>query len=155
MIAWWAAVAQAADVRFDRVDLLSESPGTWLTQEAPRLTAIPGTVAVRWVEQVAPVVQIGVVEVSASVAGQSVGIAVPLDPVRPAWFDAGVVARGLLPVGGRVGVAWGAGPVRLGLSAVALADATWVRPDYAHWSLVPAVGVGVGRYRAPGSPWMR
>jgi hypothetical protein len=150
-----ASVALAAPVRFDRVDLLSETPGTWLVYEAPRIEAAPGTVALRWAAQVAPVVSIGRAEISASFAGQSLGVAIPLDRARPATLDVAIVGRALLPIGARAGLAWRAGRTRLGLSVVALSDATWTRADWSSWTVLPAVGVGVGRYRAPGAPWMR
>lgn len=150
----WLVTASAAPVRLDRVDLLSETPGTWLATELPRAAAAPGTVAARWVAQVSPVVTWGRCELSASLAAQSLGVSLPLDPVRPVSFDAAAVARAGLPIGARVGFGVGIGRVRFGLSAVTLSDATWVRPSWTEWTVFPAVGIGVGRHRAPGAPWM-
>ncbi|MEQ1569223.1 MAG: hypothetical protein ABMA64_26540, partial [Myxococcota bacterium] len=90
----WLVTASAAPVRLDRVDLLSETPGTWLATELPRAAAAPGTVAARWVAQVSPVVTWGRCELSASLAAQSLGVSLPLDPVRPVSFDAAAVALG-------------------------------------------------------------
>lgn len=152
MIAW-LGIAWAAPVQLDRVDLLSESPGTWLPYEAPRLATAPGVSALRWVAQVSPVVSVGNVELSASLSAQSVAVRAPLLADR-VFADVGVVTRAFLPVGGRVGVAWRPGPLRFGLSLVALADATWVRTDYRSWTLLPALGLGIGRDLRPRAPWM-
>ena len=152
MIAW-LCVAWAAPVQLDRVDLLSESPGTWLAYEAPRLATAPGVAALRWAAQVSPVLSVGNVELSASLSAQSVAVRAPFADDRLS-VDAGLVTRAFLPVGGRVGVAWRPGPVRLGLSLVALADATWVRRDYASWTLLPTLGFGIGRDRRSRAPWM-
>jgi hypothetical protein len=147
-------LASAAEVRLDRVDLLSEA-APWVRQDAPRLGAAPGITTARWFAQVTPVASVGPAVVGVSLGWQWVGLRAPLVPERVIWADAAIVARGMLPVGGRVGVAWRPGRVRLGVSLAALSGATWVRPSWRSWSVVPTLGLGIGRDLRPKAPWMR
>ena len=152
MIAW-LGIAWAAPVQLDRVDLLSEAPGTWLPYEAPRLATAPGVAALRLAAQVSPVFSVDAVELSLSLSAQSLAVRTPLFRER-VFADAAVVTRAFLPVGARVGLAWRPGPVRIGLSLVALSDATWVRTDWRAWTVMPALGLGVGRDLRTRAPWM-
>lgn len=147
------ASAGAAELRFDRVDLLSEA-APWVRQDAPRLGTAPEITTLRWVAQVTPVVSIGPAVVGVSLGWQSVGLQVPLVRERVIWADAAAVTRGMLPVGGRIGLAWRPGPVRIGLSATALSGATWVRPSWRSWSVLPTLGLGIGQDLRPRAPWM-
>ncbi|MEQ1502481.1 MAG: hypothetical protein ABMB14_09625 [Myxococcota bacterium] len=151
--AWWVALAGAAEVHLDRVDLLSELPGTWLHDEAPKLPFAPGVAAVRFATQITPVVSIGAAEVGLSVAAQSVGVRAALDPDHRWWLTTSVVTRAFLPLGGAVGVSVRPGPVRIGVSAVAIAGATWIRPTWTRWTVWPTIGIGIGRDPGPRAPW--
>ena len=157
MIALWFGTAWA--LTFDRVDLLAEAPGTWLPYEAPRLATAPEVAAIRWLGQVTPVVAAGrdggvALEVGASLSAQSIGLRAPLFPDLGLCADAALVTRAFLPAGARIGASIRPGPIRIGLSLVALSRATWVRPDYGDWTLMPALGLGVGRDLRPRAPWM-
>jgi hypothetical protein len=154
------ATALGAPLQLDRVDLLSEAPGTFLRDEAPRLGALPGPVAVQWLSQVSVVASAGPVDVSASFDAQTVSLvrraSIPVGSRGevPLSGEVGVVARGLLPVGVRMGIGWRPNALRFGVSVVALTDATWRSPAWRHLTLVPSLGVGVGRDRRPRAPWM-
>lgn len=154
MILGLAAAALAAPIRLDRVDLLSEAPATWLSDEAPRLRHTTTVPVIRWVEQVT--VAVGLpegVEVDLSLAAQSLRLERPL-PWADLAVGGGVTTRLGLPTGALLGASWRPGPVRLGLSAVLLSDASWARPEWSRWRLLPGVGIGIGPDRRPRAPWM-
>ncbi len=154
MLALVAAVVLAAEpagVRVERVDVLSEDPGLWLHQELPRLGADALTPTVRFLTQVkvvwsTPVQGLGF---GVSVGSQSVVYEYPLLPRANLALSAGVQTRLLLPRGALLGVAWRAGPVRLGLSLSVFSEATWSRVDYSFWTVLPTLGLGFGRSPEP------
>lgn len=146
--------AEPAGVRLERVDVLSEDPGTWLYQEAPRLRVDVLTPAVRFVTQVklvwsTPVRGLGF---GISVDSQSLVYEHPLLPRANLALSLGLQTRLLLPRGALVGVAWRAGPVRLGLSLSVFSEATWSRVNYRSWTALPTLGVGFGRSPEPPAP---
>ena len=81
--------------------------------------------------------------VGLSLASQSLVVERPI--VGRFGLSGGVSARAFLPRGAMLGAYGRFGRVRLGLSANVLAAATWSRPVYDSWRVVPGVGVGVGR----------
>jgi len=146
-VIWWLSVALAAPVGLDRVDVLSEDPGTFLDEHIARLGPSPTVTGIRFAEQLKVVVRSPVrhLNVGLSVASQSLVWEPPL-----AWgvgLTAGVQTRMALPRGGIAGVHWRHGPLRLGLSANLLSGATWARPDWSQWRVLPGVGVGLGPAR--------
>jgi hypothetical protein len=143
--------AQPAGVRWERVDVLSEDPGLWLHQEAPRLAGEPATAGVRWLSQVKGVwstpwrgLSFGV-----SLGSQSLVYEHPLVPRARLSLSAGLQTRLLLPRGALLGLAWRVGPVRVGLSLSLFTYATWSRPRYRYWSALPTLGLGFGRSPDP------
>ena len=157
MIGWLAAAAlAAAPVGLDRVDLLAEAPGLWVSQELPRLALTPRVAGVRWLTQVQPVLWTPVrgLQVGVSAQAQSLLLERPVLPYAGVHATAGLVTRAGLPSGLLLGAAWRPGKVRLGLSAVLLSGATWARPHWRSWRLLPGVGLGLGRDPRPRAPWM-
>jgi endonuclease/exonuclease/phosphatase family metal-dependent hydrolase len=118
--------AEPARVRLERVDVLSEDPGLWLSQEAPRLGVDALTPAVRFLTQVkvvwsTPVRGLGF---GVSVESQSLVYEYPLLREQNLALSMGLQTHLLLPRGALLGVAWRAGPVRLGLSLRVFSKAT-------------------------------
>lgn len=146
-----ATAALAAEPTVDRVDLLSEHGAPWLAYEAPRFAVASDVVLLRWIEQVSPVVALGDARLSVSLSAQTIGFETPTWPVSA---TGGVVTRAGLPVGALAGAAVRPGKVRLGLSLAVLSSATWVRPRWTTWTVLPGVGVGLGRDGRPRAPWM-
>jgi hypothetical protein len=146
--------AEPARVRFERVDVLSEDPGLWLSQEAPRLGVDPLTPTVRFLTQVkavwsTPVRGLGF---GVSVESQSLVYEYPLLREQNLSLSMGVQTRLLLPRGALLGVAWRAGPVRVGLSLSVFSEATWSRVNYSYWTALPTLGLGFGRSPEPSTP---
>ncbi len=156
MIAWAAAAWAAAPVGVDRVDVLAEAPGLWVSQELPRFAQTPRVGAVRFVTQVQPALWTPVegLQVGLSLSAQSLLYERALLPHAGFMASGGLITRAGLPAGLNLGLAWRPGQVRLGLSAVALSTTSWARPDWTSWRLLPGVGVGFGRDPRPRAPWM-
>lgn len=150
-----ASLTLAAPVRFDRVDVLSDDAATFLNDDLTLMTAYPAAVAGRFLEQVKPVFTLPVEGLYAgiSIASQSVSFEGPLwksQDGRGLFWTASVHTRLLLPYGVHAGVAWRWGPLRVGLGASASSQATWARPAWGEWLVLPALAVGLGPNVAPG-----
>lgn len=156
MVSWLAAVSFAAPIQLDRVDLLSEDPGLWLSHELPRATLAPGIVSLRFLTQIRPVLSLPVehLSVGLSLQSQSLLIERPIAPAAGLALTGGLITRGGLPSGAMVGGAWRPGNVRLGISAIGLSSATWSHPSWSDWRLLPGVGVGFGRDVRTRAPWI-
>lgn len=127
-----------------RVDVLAEDPGTWLNYDLPMASVAATQTAVRFVEQVSFVVATPHedVDIGLSVASQSVRWE------RKVWKDldlhGGLSTSLLLPRGAFAGAGWTlADRVHVGLGVSALSGATWARPDWTHWTVMPTAGVGI------------
>ncbi len=167
MIPWalWATVASADPVfGLDRVDVLSEDPGFWLADEAPRMSYATPTSAIRFVEQIklAWFLPVDGLTVGTSLASQSVVYERRALILRRGKLttgllvSGGVQAKAGLPRGLMGGVALRHGRVRIGLSVNAVSSASWSRPDWSVWRALPGAGIGIGRVWAPDrAPWMR
>jgi hypothetical protein len=147
-------LALASGLKFDRVDLLSGSSASFLVDDLPRISLDPAATTLRFVGQVAPVIASKHVELSSSLSVQYAGLRAQVLPAAGLWVDGGLVARGLLPVGARAGLALRWGPVRVGFGACAEAGASWTSPSWERWTWRPSVGIGVGRTLRPRAPWM-
>jgi hypothetical protein len=140
------ASALARPLSFDRIDLLSEDPGTFVDEQVARATHSPTVTGIRYAEQLKLVVALPwePVTVGLSAATQSVY----LEPRLTDWglgLTLGLQTRLLLPRGGLVGLHLRRGIVRVGLGANVLSAATYTRPAYDHWRVLPGVGFGLGR----------
>ena len=156
MIAWLMALALAGPVRLDRVDLISEANGTWLHDELPRAGTTPRFAAVRWLEQVQPVIAYDRVQVGLSLRTQTIRYEYPIAD-GPWRLNGGLQMSAGLPNGAVAGGAWRTGPLRIGASLSAVSTANWVRPVYEGWRWLPTVGIGLGPAQNPGgrrAPWM-
>jgi len=133
-------------VRFDRVDLVSEDPGTWVNYDVPLAAtyALPATV--RFVEQIKPVVALPWQGwyAGASLASQSLAYERPLLPQANLYWSAGLHTRLLLPRGIHGGLAWRQGMVRLAMGVSVTSESSWARPSWRQWFVLPTIGIGVG-----------
>lgn len=134
-------------VRTERIDLISEDPGTFVFEDLPRTAYTPRSTVLRWLEQVrfvATVPRYGLV-FGASVASQSVSHRFRVLPDAPVYGSVGVSTKLFLPRGVLLGAETWAGPVRLGIGLHVHTDATWSRLDYTRWHAQPGIGIGLGR----------
>lgn len=157
MVIGLAATAWATPpVVLDRVDLVSEDPGLWLNQELPRAHVTPGTTGLRFLTQIRPVVTLPIQDLSVglSLQSQSLLIERPIAPTLNLAATGGLITRGGLPVGAMAGGSWRPGVLRIGLSAIALSSATWARPRWSAWQILPGVGIGIGRDVRAAAVWM-
>ena len=146
----------AAPVRFDRVDVLSEDAGTFLNYDLPLSSAYYSSqVGVRFLEQVKAVITLPVsgLYAGASYASQSLayeGMLWRSWEGRGLVWTAGLHTRLLLPYGAHLGVAWRFGYVRVGAGASVSTAATWTRPEWNQWRVLPVLVLGFGPNVAPG-----
>ncbi len=143
-----AAALAAMPVDFDRVDVISEDPGLWLNYDLPSARAYPLAPTLRFVEQVKPVLKIVPVEglyAGISMQSQSISYERAFLPQYGLAWSAGVQTRLLLPTGVFGGLAWRVWRMRFGLGVSAFSSASWVRPDWTSWRVLPTLGVGIGR----------
>ncbi|MBK7760501.1 MAG: hypothetical protein IPO67_22405 [Deltaproteobacteria bacterium] len=143
-----SAVTSAAELRLDRVDLISEDTGAWINYEAPGLLAYPTRGAVRYVTQVKPVLALPVehLYLGLSIHSQSLVYERPFVEGSEFTWSAGLQSALFFPRGALAGVAWRHGPVRLAVGVSAVSGGTWARPGgVAQWDVLPTVGVGLVR----------
>lgn len=139
--------ARAADLRFQRVDLISEVPGSFVNYDIPMAAMNPVTTGLRWVEQIQVVVDLPVDGLSTglSLGAQSLFYEQPLIEGAGLSWGLGLQTDLLLPKGALADVSWRWKRLRLGLGGCVTSSATWAHPDWSVWQLLPTVGVGVGR----------
>jgi hypothetical protein len=144
----WMSMALAG-FGLDRIDVLSEDPGTFLSSDVPKIGRSTTVAGIRFVEQVKPVF-------TTPVDGLLVGLSLATQSVyyeQPVWrglgLTGGVQTRLGLPRGVLMGGYLRTGPLRLGVGANVLSGATWTRPDFTVWRVMPGVGVGIGPRRHP------
>jgi hypothetical protein len=142
---------RSASFGFDRVDVLSEDPGTWLHYEMPMMGTYPTAPALRFVEQVKVVFGLPVKGLYAGVAigSQSLVYEYPLLADKGVFLTGGLQTRLLFPRGVLVGVAWRVGMFRFGASLSAITGGSWQRPGDTAFLLLPTLGVGIGRAYEP------
>lgn len=145
---WWVATGFAAEpaVMVERIDLFSDEAMDFWLDDAPRLGVGPRATAVRWLEQVSVVTAFrrASLVVSLSVQRQSVRVRRPLSNRFPFYASGGLITHLGLPAGAAGGVEYWAGPVRIGVALRAESSASWARPTWNHWRVLPGIGVGVG-----------
>lgn len=145
MITLLATLALAEPFRFDRVDILAADPGTWINYDLPQVGVATTQTVVRLVEQVSVSWQLpnSPFYLGTSLASQSLAYELPIK--GNVGVHAGVQTALLLPRGAFLGAHARVGRLRLGLGASALSSASWARPDWSQWHVLPTVAVGVGR----------
>ena len=140
------AGALAAPVQFDRVDLLADDPGVWMNDDLQRFSQTPRLASIRFVGQVKAVLSLPKgIYLGASLSSQSLTIERLIAPNLPVYGYAGVQTSLLLPRGAQVGLAIRQGGFRVSAGLSGLSSATWARPDWSVWTLLPTLAVGIGR----------
>src|SRR5262245_42903054 len=116
--------AEPSGVSWQRVDVLSEDPGLWLPQEVERLSVDPLTPIVRFLTQVKFVWSTPVrgLDFGVSIGSQSLVYEYPVLPELNLSLSVGLQTRLLLPRGALLGLAWRAGPLRVGLGLSVFSD---------------------------------
>ncbi|NCG19347.1 MAG: hypothetical protein GWP91_10100 [Rhodobacterales bacterium] len=155
MITLWLSMVLARPLAFDRVDVLSEASPTWLHDELPRRSTSGRFVAVRFIEQVQPVLALPVegLELGFSLRSQVLRYE---SAVNDDWsVNGGLLLGALLPNGLSVGTSWRPSKVRIGASLSLVTTANWNRPAWAAPRLLPGVGIGLGRDVRPTAVWMK
>ena len=154
--AWLLAASSHAAPRvvLDRIDLISEAAPDWQRHDLRRLGTYPEAGTVRWLAQITAAGAAGPATFGLSLQNQWIGLRGALTPDKSMHVEAVAITTAFLPTGGRAGLSARIGPVRIGVSLVASSGATWVRPRYGSWSVVPAFGFGIGPNPKEKAPWM-
>lgn len=129
---------------FDRVDLISEAPGTFLNYDLPLFGTDPMVKAVRFVEQVTVSLRLPLrgLYLGLSIGTQSLTYEHPL--VGGLFATGTLQTRLLFPSGANLGVAWRAGIFRIGASVSMTTQGTWISPGAFTPQFLPALGIGIG-----------
>lgn len=141
--------ANAAGIRFDRVDIIAASPGTWVNYELPTIATYPVRPALRLVEQVQVAWTIDAMpklQIAVSLASQDI---VYQDKIagsdRLSW-RAGITTTLLMPRGAYAVAVARLGRWQLGMGASAQSAARWSRiSGFGQWTVMPTIVIGVGR----------
>lgn len=142
------SVARAlTPVHLERVDIISEDPGTWIHDDLPVLLNTPRAPALHFAEQIKLVWAIPIEGLSIGTSYQSQSLFYERSLLGWQNINAGVGLQTflLLPRGLWVDVSWRRGPLRLALGFSALSDASWTHLSWNHWRYLPTVGIGLGR----------
>jgi hypothetical protein len=132
---------------FDRVDLLSEDTGTWVNYELPLIGASTTTSLVRFVEQVKVSFTLPAERLYAGVSfvSQSLNYEYPLVPSWGLGLNAGLHTKLLLPRGAFLSVYWRCWHTRVAVGVSLTSAASWARPDWSSWTVLPTLAIGLGR----------
>jgi hypothetical protein len=132
--------------RLERVEILSEDPGSWLHYELPMARYRPSTAALRFVEQVQPVWQTpweGIV-LGTSLSIQTLQIEQALGETGLSW-SAGVQTKLLCPRGLVGALHWERNRLHLAAGISASSMASWQNPSWSVWQVLPTAGIGLMR----------
>lgn len=150
VLAGWASIALAGDIGLDRVEVVSDTPGTFVLDELPMLRARPGVTGLRALAQIEPVVKFPYgLTVGASLGNISVGVESPTESHGLGGLVA-VPTRLGLPTGVVVAGCWRSGPVWLDVGLAAQSGATWAAPEWQDLRVRPVLGLGLVPPRARG-----
>lgn len=138
----------AGDFSFDRVDIISEDPATFINYDLPNFGVNTTTSAIRFVEQIKLVFETPLegLSIGASIGSQSVFYEKPIK-TSSFYYGAGIQSALLLPRGIFADLSWRPGPMRIALGVSMVSSATWTRPDWTAWDVLPTLGIGIGPNR--------
>lgn len=136
------APSATAGVQLDRVEVVADDPGVFLTDELPLVAARPATTGLRLLAQVQPVVRLA----PPLTLGVSLSALTPAveTPPGPTGFG-GLVAlptRLGLPSGLVIAGTYRRGPLWVDLGLRASSGATWLHPRYGDLRVGPTLGIG-------------
>ena len=139
--------AEASEFGFDRVDVVSEDPGVWLNYDLPTIGSYPIRPALRFIEQIKLVLTTPAEDlyVGLSLSSQSVVLEREIPGVAGLRWTVGVQTRALVPRGGFGGLAYRIGVFRFAAGASVASAAAWANLSWTSWSILPTVGIGIGR----------
>ncbi len=143
--------ALALPVGFDRVDVVSQAPGTWLHDEVALFGVYATGPALRFAEQLTLVWTLPVegLTLQTSLATQSLDYEGALGRRGDwsGWWHFGVQTRLLVPSGYHFGLAARWRWLRVGAGLSVFSGAGWGNLRWDGWRILPTVGLGVGRSR--------
>jgi len=136
------SIAASSGLQLDRVEVIADDPGTYLTDEVPLLAARPGGTLLRGVAQVQPVLG----------WGEHFTLGLSLSSITPGLeVSTGTDGLGLLvamptrlglPSGALIAATWRRGPLWADIGMRAASGATWHAPQYSDLRVAPTVGIG-------------
>jgi hypothetical protein len=151
LTAMLVAAALAGPVRFERVEILAENPATWVNYELPMAASNTTTSAVRLLEQTKVVwaTKKEGLRIGTSLRSQSVQWEGNFWAEKSLVWSAGAQTRFGLPNGAFGSLGWRWRRLRLSAGVSVLSGATWARPAWDSWRVLPVVSVGFGRSYRP------
>ncbi|MBO84709.1 MAG: hypothetical protein CL927_05070 [Deltaproteobacteria bacterium] len=136
------AATATATTHFERLELLSDDPGRFLSDELPMVAARPGNTALRFLAQVQPVVGFGThFTLGTSLSAWTPGWETALGD-RPIGVLVAVPTRLGLPTGLVTAATYTRGALWVDLGVAAQTGASWRRPAYRDLRVVPTLGLG-------------
>lgn len=140
----------SAPVHFDRIDLFNEQVSSFVNYDVPSAPAYPPGTALRLVEQlnVSLTLPVRGLYVNASLRSQGISYEDKMiysdDSGRGFYWVFGLSTRLLMPHAVNFGIAWRFSAVRVSLGVQAESGATWARPNWNQWQVLPTLGLGFG-----------
>jgi hypothetical protein len=145
-----SSLLASAPVQFDRIDVFNEVVPSFVNYDVPSAPAYPLGTAMRLVEQLSVSFTLPVtgLYVNASLRSQGITYEDKMNysdnSGRGFYWVFGLSTRMLLPHAVNIGVAWRFSVVRVSIGVQAESGATWARPNWDQWQVLPTLGLGFG-----------
>ena len=132
--------------KLDRVEVLSDDPGTWIHYELPMAHLRPSTAALRLIEQIQPIWNTPWegVRIGTSLAVQTIQFEQPMGASNLGW-GVGLQTKLLCPRGVIGSLYWNHDRIHLGFGLSVASQASWQHPDWRQWNALPTASVGISR----------
>lgn len=141
-----------AGAHLDRIEVVSDDPGTFLSDELPMMRARPGATGLRALAQVQPVIGVGrFVTVGVSLTALTPAVELSDDQTGFGAILA-VPTRLGLPTGALIAGSWRQGPLWLDVGLRAHNGASWLVPSGGDLRVGPTIGLGWIPARQRASP---
>lgn len=129
---------------YDRVDVLSEAPATFLNYDLPLFLTDPAVKTIRFLEQVTVHLRLPLRGLYAGVSIGTQSLSYELPVAGGLHATAALQTRLLFPSGANLGLAWRTGIFRLGVSVSLTTSGSWASPSTFAPAFLPALGFGIG-----------
>ena len=136
---------QETTLGFERFDLIDDGGAGWINYELPSIGARGDRAAYRWLTQVQLVLRTWWRGFNIGVSLDAISFQYEARVTGVVAAFAGVHTATLLPRGATIGWALRLGPIRVAVGVAVNSTTRWSDPHWTVWSVLPVVGIGIGR----------